>query len=175
MGKKMTNREIDERIDELKTELENIRGRETEVYSRIVGYYRAVKNWNRGKREEYNHRVTYSYPAAMPETTGTIRSPLAASGEATAASPGKSAIASYQYFYRTSCPNCPPVKSYLEGLGYQGRDINVDMDEGFTLAGSLAICATPTVIFRDSAGSELFRVSNLHELVKTFEAEQAVS
>ena len=175
MKKKMTNQEIDSRISELKAELENVHGRETEVYSRIVGYYRAVKNWNRGKREEYNHRVTYTYPSSMPGTSGAIRSPLSTGNAETDASPGLEGIASYQYFYRTTCPNCPPVKSYLKGLGYQGSEINVDMDEGFTLAGKLAICATPTVIFRDSAGNELIRVSNLHELIKTFEAEQAVS
>ncbi len=31
----------------------------TEVYSRIVGYYRPISAWNRGKREEYKDRVTY--------------------------------------------------------------------------------------------------------------------
>jgi ribonucleoside-triphosphate reductase len=34
-------------------------GEETEVYTRIVGYYRPVKNWNRGKKSEYNDRMTY--------------------------------------------------------------------------------------------------------------------
>jgi len=34
-------------------------GEETEVYTRIVGYYRPVKNWNRGKKSEYNDRKTY--------------------------------------------------------------------------------------------------------------------
>ena len=34
-------------------------GGETEVYSRIVGYYRPVKNWNHGKKAEYHKRVTY--------------------------------------------------------------------------------------------------------------------
>jgi len=33
--------------------------RETEVYSRIVGYYRPVSNWNKGKREEYFERKTF--------------------------------------------------------------------------------------------------------------------
>ncbi len=32
---------------------------ETEVYSRIVGYYRPVKNWNKGKKEEFSERKTY--------------------------------------------------------------------------------------------------------------------
>ncbi|MBN2567462.1 ribonucleoside triphosphate reductase [Candidatus Woesearchaeota archaeon] len=34
-------------------------GKETEVYSRVVGYYRPVQNWNAGKREEYKHRAEY--------------------------------------------------------------------------------------------------------------------
>lgn len=28
-----------------------------EVYSRIVGYYRPVQDWNRGKKEEFSQRV----------------------------------------------------------------------------------------------------------------------
>ena len=39
---------IDREIAECKEELANVKGRETEVYTRIVGYYRAVKNWNKG-------------------------------------------------------------------------------------------------------------------------------
>ena len=35
-------------------------GAETEVYSRVTGYFRPVKNWNRGKREEFKDRKTYS-------------------------------------------------------------------------------------------------------------------
>ncbi|MFW6013964.1 MAG: ribonucleoside triphosphate reductase [Candidatus Nanoarchaeia archaeon] len=31
----------------------------TEVFSRIVGYYRPVSNWNKGKREEYKQRVEF--------------------------------------------------------------------------------------------------------------------
>ena len=33
--------------------------KETEVYSRITGYYRPVKNWNDGKAEEYKNRKVY--------------------------------------------------------------------------------------------------------------------
>ncbi len=35
-------------------------GKETEVYSRITGYYRPVKNWNDGKQEEFKDRLPYS-------------------------------------------------------------------------------------------------------------------
>jgi len=34
-------------------------GEETEVYARIVGYYRPVQNWNLGKKSEYHNRKLY--------------------------------------------------------------------------------------------------------------------
>lgn len=34
-------------------------GSETEVYSRVVGYYRPIKAWNKGKKEEAKDRVYY--------------------------------------------------------------------------------------------------------------------
>ncbi len=35
-------------------------GREAEVYSRVVGYYRPVQSWHRGKKEEYRQRRPYA-------------------------------------------------------------------------------------------------------------------
>ena len=35
-------------------------GRQTEVYSRIVGYFRPVQNWNLGKKEEFRERLEYT-------------------------------------------------------------------------------------------------------------------
>ncbi len=32
-----------------------------EVYSRVVGYFRPVNQWNKGKREEFKERVTFNY------------------------------------------------------------------------------------------------------------------
>lgn len=34
-------------------------GAETEIWSRVVGYYRPVKNWNKGKKEEFRQRCTF--------------------------------------------------------------------------------------------------------------------
>ena len=34
-------------------------GQETEIWSRITGYYRPVKNWNIGKTQEFKERKTY--------------------------------------------------------------------------------------------------------------------
>jgi ribonucleoside-triphosphate reductase len=41
--------------------------RETEVYSRVVGYLRPVKQWNDGKQAEYCRRRTFKMP---PDETG---------------------------------------------------------------------------------------------------------
>jgi ribonucleoside-triphosphate reductase (formate) len=35
-------------------------GCETEIFSRVVGFYRPVKQWNKGKQEEFKIRETYS-------------------------------------------------------------------------------------------------------------------
>lgn len=48
-------------------------GAETEVYSRVTGYFRPVKNWNRGKREEFKDRKPYSlevFAKSEPHTKG---------------------------------------------------------------------------------------------------------
>ena len=63
----MSNEEVQQRIKlldkELKTlhyELENCTGQtEVEVYSRIVGYFRQTKGWNKGKKSEWKDRVSY--------------------------------------------------------------------------------------------------------------------
>ncbi len=32
-----------------------------EIYSRVVGYFRPVSQWNRGKKEEFSERKTYEF------------------------------------------------------------------------------------------------------------------
>ena len=32
----------------------------TEIYSRVVGYYRPVQDWHRGKQQEFNERAVLS-------------------------------------------------------------------------------------------------------------------
>ncbi len=34
-------------------------GLKTEVFSRVCGYYRPVRNWNRGKKQEFKERTLY--------------------------------------------------------------------------------------------------------------------
>ena len=45
-------------------------GEETEIYSRITGYYRPVQNWNDGKVQEYKDRIEFSYYLSTIELEG---------------------------------------------------------------------------------------------------------
>ena len=40
-------------------------GAVTEVYSRVVGYHRPVKNWNKGKKEEFKDREQFKVPGML--------------------------------------------------------------------------------------------------------------
>ncbi len=63
-GLKMrTLEQVNADIERVKSALSNVKGSETEVYARIVGYYRSVRNWNKGKREEFGHRVMFEAEA----------------------------------------------------------------------------------------------------------------
>lgn len=55
----MEQKEILAKIEELESRLANVKGSECEVYSRIVGYFRPVKQWNNGKQEEYTQREEF--------------------------------------------------------------------------------------------------------------------
>ena len=39
-------------------------GEECEVYSRIVGYFRPINDWNIGKKEEFKERKNFSVKKA---------------------------------------------------------------------------------------------------------------
>ncbi len=41
-------------------------GEETEIWSRVVGYYRPVQNWNKGKKEEFKDRKTFTSKVNAP-------------------------------------------------------------------------------------------------------------
>lgn len=62
--------ELERKLADLKRELDQVEGRPTEVYSRIVGYYRSVRNWNAGKRAEYSRRQTFAMPGLPAPAPG---------------------------------------------------------------------------------------------------------
>jgi anaerobic ribonucleoside-triphosphate reductase len=50
-----------ERTNNTQTRKKKVVGVPTEVYSRIVGYYRPVQNWNEGKKKEFSERRPLKY------------------------------------------------------------------------------------------------------------------
>jgi len=161
--------EIDKEIRELEEQLEQVEGRPTEVYSRIVGYYRSLRNWNRGKREEYTHRNVFdsnSFANAAPAERTEVKTTAEQINETKIPEQREPAPVRYMYFYRETCPNCPPVRSLLQHIGLPGTEINVDTDEGVNAALDYGIYAAPTVVFVDSDMSEVYRASSVGELNK---------
>ena len=160
-----TTTEIDKEIAELQEKLETVEGRKTEVYTRIVGYYRSLRNWNRGKREEYSHRLLFDMEAIPDETPATAAAITQAADRAADHEADTSPQpVNYIYFFRETCPNCPPARELLSQLELPGEEMNVDTDEGTRLALEYGIYATPTVIFFDSSGEEVFRTSSTDDL-----------
>ena len=182
--------EIDADIQAVKAELADVHGDETEVYARIVGYYRAVQNWNKGKLDEFHQRrlfdvSTIAAPQAVAaqEAAGTSESESALAGAglepaalqvtAPAIAPSDAAelpdaIARYELFTRPGCPHCPPVHDYMALSAVPGTEINVDQKEGLDLAAERGVFATPTVIFYNAAGEETVRAHNAEELDAVF-------
>ena len=151
-----TVKEIDAEIRELKNSLDKVEGRTTEVYSRIVGYYRSLNNWNLGKKEEYSHRKLFR-PVA--ETDLHMRRAVE---EVPADEPLQ--IDHYTLFFRDTCPNCPAVKSFMTDTGIRGEEIDVNSKEGMNGAIQHQIYATPTVIFFDQDDNEVARGVSLADL-----------
>ena len=120
-------------------------GTPAEVYSRIVGYYRSVRNWNKGKREEYGERQLYRvnepHAAASPRPVPAEKSLLL-------------------LFIRASCPACPPAKAAASKLGIPVELVNADTAEGMAEAVRRNVMSTPTAILISPGGEELARAGN---------------
>lgn len=150
--------EINKQIDELKSQMNSVQGTDTEVYARIVGYYRSVGNWNKGKREEFNIRKNFVLGEHSSDCSCThIRI------EKPAVEP-TSLNGKILCFIRKTCPNCPPVKAALEESHLPVEYIDVDTNEGMNLAIQYQVMKAPTVLFLDSENQEQSRTSNAFEL-----------
>ncbi|MCX7787955.1 MAG: thiol reductase thioredoxin [Spirochaetes bacterium] len=142
-----TLQEIEAELALLRAQMESVQGTECEVYTRIVGYYRSLRNWNKGKKEEYRLRVTFDPPK---EKNPEMQAPRE--------------VAEYRYFYRKTCPNCPPVKEYVSQLPISGKQVDVDTEEGLSEAKTYQILSTPTVLFFDRNGRPIIEAHTVDQL-----------
>ena len=166
-----TLEQIEQEIAETKAALNDVHGTETEVYARIVGHYRAVKHWNRGKRDEFDQRKLFSLEETkdFDTTIASIKNNVEKKEEVkTVEVIADSNSVTYELYTRQTCPNCPPVKDFMSNLEMPGRSIDVDTEEGLAEAAQKGIFASPTVIFYNKEGIETARCHNVEELEAVF-------
>ena len=171
-----TLNQVEEEIKEVQNELSDVHGTQTEVYARIVGYYRAVRNWNKGKADEYKLRKMFTTQASSRYDGD--EAPVAAAKKTEAADTAVTAagdIASFDIFVRKTCPNCPPVKEYMSHVNLTGNMIDVDTEEGLSKAALMGVFAAPTVIVYNSEHKEIARGHNVEELAAIFEPAVALA
>ncbi|HQG40330.1 MAG TPA: anaerobic ribonucleoside-triphosphate reductase [Spirochaetales bacterium] len=138
--------ELEQKLAQLKKMLDSVEGSQTEVYSRIVGYYRSVKNWNAGKRHEYTRRKMYNLNAentvkAIWSGNASVQTKVDSNSYSkqtelfamNSDSVKEKDIAKYMLFVKPNCPNCPPVKNYLASSSLEATIIDVSTDEGLNL------------------------------------------
>ena len=151
--------------------LSSVEGTPAEVYSRIVGYYRSVRNWNRGKREEYGERRLYRMSnagirAAAPSPSFTPVTVEAGNTRQAALDfePDYAQAFEQEYrlllFVRSSCPGCPPAKAAAGRLGIPVDLVNADTAEGMAEAVRRNVMSTPTAILLSRSGEELKRAAD---------------
>lgn len=122
-------------------------GADTEVYSRITGYYRPVKNWNIGKSEEFRERKTYNVGGMTQHKTANFAEPASAvSAEPENAKADADGLKDGNYLFTTkTCPNCKMVKSMLSNkpdIAYQV----IDAEEHPELAMRFGIMSVPSMV-----------------------------
>jgi hypothetical protein len=170
-----TVEQIESQIALLKKELSSAKGTQTEVYTRIVGYHRAVDNWNKGKREEYKQRKVFKLKGDdLKEHTFVVvdenkrDSAFEKAKKLDTAPVNYEAIATYKIFTSEYCRNCPPVKEYINSLPILGEEIDVSTDLGINVSKEFDIMSTPTVVFFDKSGVEVCRAYGVKELKDIF-------
>ena len=127
-------------------------GANTEVYSRITGYYRPVQNWNDGKSQEYKERKVYDPVIAadkkLNKTAAVSESAPAAETETSA--DDNVALGSVLLFATKTCPNCKAAMKFLDeaGVAYEKRYAEDDKE----LAAQLGLKQAPTLVVKTAEG-----------------------
>ena len=143
-------------------------GAVTEVYSRIVGYYRPIRQWNEGKKEEFKDRLEYSEAASLNsrvEIAVNAEGVQEAATEQDVMSTDSSLISSYKIFTLPNCNKCQDAKAFLAAKGVSGEAIDMSQSDGLKefrkyyvdLKGKLKRDADgslpiPTILFLDDKG-----------------------
>jgi len=151
-------------------------GKATEVYSRITGYYRPVRNWNDGKSSEFENRKTYepeelfSVNRTLLEEAGVDEPRVGTQtlGRANRVEAPKSNSDAEKVILVTTktCPNCQAAKNYLNQAGIEYDVIFADEADGAEIAVQYNVSAAPTLIVQSGEEAELYsNVSNIRAYI----------
>ena len=113
-------------------------GKETEVYSRITGYYRPVKNWNDGKLQEFKDRQTYNVDLDEKVTKHEDTC------ECEKCEKEAPKVTEIMLFTSPTCPNCKIAKMMLEKAGISYKNIDAIANKDLTMA--YGITKAPTLL-----------------------------
>ena len=136
-------------------------GKEAEVYSRITGYYRPVKNWNDGKSQEYKERKTYDIATSVLTHQGPKNQEQNES--CCAATPAL--LDGIYLFASATCPNCKIAESLLSkaNIAYT----KVLAEQNVALTESLGIRQAPTLVKVEGGAIEKFAtVPNIKKFIQ---------
>ena len=138
-------------------------GADTEVYSRITGYYRPVKNWNAGKSQEFKDRRTYRVEGLASRPLADFREETSARKDAP-----ETIVVSVNdtkkenvfedgilLFKTPTCPNCKAATALLDkaGVSYTVLNANEERD----LVAKYGIKQAPTLVIDNGEGFEKYR------------------
>ena len=147
-------------------------GAQTEVYSRITGYYRPVQNWNDGKLQEYRNRTEYDVEHSMLKRPVSALVTLSNDMEDVQVDVEKPSDVKYLFTTKT-CPNCKLAKEYLKNENY----IIVDAEENVELVARYGVMQAPTlVVVNGDSYRKYANASNIKRYVQsTRRTEELVS
>ncbi|MGM9526025.1 MAG: ribonucleoside triphosphate reductase, partial [Peptococcaceae bacterium] len=131
-------------------------GAETEVYSRITGYYRPVQNWNDGKSKEFKDRKVYRIGNSVLHRETMPEQPAVLSGEAPgqAACPADAGSDAIMLFTTRTCPNCKMAENDLSRA--EVPYTKVTAEEHAELVRQYEIMQAPTLVVRQNGGIHKF-------------------
>ncbi len=138
-------------------------GGQTEVYSRITGYYRPVQNWNDGKAQEFKDRTVYNLGASHLKNERTVSHTVEDGKHEDA--PKASSGARVMLFTTKTCPNCKIAYTLLDKANIGYEKIDAEAQEDLTM--KYGIRQAPTLIVADGDGYESFvNLSNIKKFIE---------
>ena len=141
-------------------------GNDTEVYSRITGYYRPVQNFNDGKAQEFKDRKVYDiFNSSLKKEERTVDHAHCACGcEEKAVS--ADADAKFILFATKTCPKCKIAAQLLEKAGIAYEKLFVE--ENVELATELALKQAPTlVIYKGDVAEKIADLPAIKTFIET--------